>query len=418
MYPYQDSALSPEARTKDLLARMTLEEKIGQLNEIPLSRHDLPEIEQEIRVGRVGSLIYATSALAGDEEQFCGGWDDRQRCQRIAVEETRLGIPMINGSNIVHGHRTAGPIPLGQAAAFDPALVEEFAAMSAREAATDGIHWTYAPMVDIARDPRWGRIAEGFGEDPWLAGELGAAAVRGFQGDDPAAPGRIAACCKHYVGYGAAEGGRDYESTEISENTLRNIYLPPFRRCVEAGAAIAEVLAGRAEPAGRLPVTLPRHSGQIPLYYNHKSNGRAIDEYYGDVEFPNYVDMPGSPLYPFGYGLSYTRFAFDSFRCEAADGAVEAAIRVRNTGNRPGYAVVQCYVQDQVASVTLPVRQLKGFRKLFLQPGEERVASFRLTREDLSFYDARGRLRFEPGRFTLWLGQDCQHGLQATFTLA
>ena len=712
MYPYQDSALSPEARTKDLLARMTLQEKIGQLNEIPLSRHNLPEIEQEIRAGRVGSLIYATSALAGDEEQFCGGWDDRQRCQRIAVEETRLGIPMINGSNIVHGHRTAGPIPLGQAAAFDPALVEEFAAMSAREAATDGIHWTYAPMVDIARDPRWGRIAEGFGEDPWLAGELGAAAVRGFQGDDPAAPGRIAACCKHYVGYGAAEGGRDYESTEISENTLRNIYLPPFRRCVEAGAltvmsafhendgtpvtashhlltgilkeefgfdgfvisdwdavaqlmhqrvaetradaaalalnagvdmdmlsccyvdtladlvkegrvsektideavsrillvkfrlglfehpyaeagayektvlqpahralarrlaaqslvllknegdllpltgrnlyamgpmlreqetllgtwateslpgdvvsiaeglravlgdrvrlentalldqsieqartadvvivalgesshssgeaksigtvelpagqieilrrlrrfgkrvvtlvcagrplalaevaelsdalvycwhggveagaAIAEVLAGRAEPAGRLPVTLPRHSGQIPLYYNHKRNGRAIDEYYGDVEFPNYVDMPGSPLYPFGYGLSYTRFAFDSFTCEAADGAVEAAIRVRNTGARPGYAVVQCYVQDQVASVTLPVRQLKGFRKLFLQPGEERVASFRLTREDLSFYDARGRLRFEPGRFTLWLGQDCQHGLQATFTL-
>lgn len=381
MYPYQDSALSPEARTKDLLARMTLEEKIGQLNEIPLSRHNLPEIEQEIRAGRVGSLIYATSALAGDEEQFCGGWDDRQRCQRIAVEETRLGIPMINGSNIVHGHRTAGPIPLGQAAAFDPTLVEEFAAMSAREAATDGIHWTYAPMVDIARDPRWGRIAEGFGEDPWLAGELGAAAVRGFQGDDPAAPGRITACCKHYVGYGAAEGGRDYESTEISENTLRNIYLPPFRRCVEAGAAIAEVLAGRAEPAGRLPVTLPRHSGQIPLYYNHKSNGRAIDEYYGD-------------------------------------GAVEAAIRVRNTGARPGYAVVQCYVQDQVASVTLPVRQLKGFRKLFLQPGEERVASFRLTREDLSFYDARGRLRFESGRFTLWLGQDCQHGLQATFTLA
>lgn len=380
MYPYQDSALTPEARTKDLLARMTLEEKIGQLNEIPLSRHNLPEIEQEIRAGRVGSLIYATSALAGDEEQFCGGWDDCQRCQRIAVEETRLGIPMINGSNIVHGHRTAGPIPLGQAAAFDPALVEEFAAMSAREAATDGIHWTYAPMVDIARDPRWGRIAEGFGENPWLAGELGAAAVRGFQGDDPAAPGRIAACCKHYVGYGAAEGGRDYESTEISENTLRNIYLPPFRRCVEAGAAIAEVLAGRAEPAGRLPVTLPRHSGQIPLYYNHKSNGRAIDEYYGD-------------------------------------GAVEAAIRVRNTGARPGYAVVQCYVQDQVASVTLPVRQLKGFRKLFLQPGEERVASFRLTREDLSFYDARGRLRFEPGRFTLWLGQDCQHGLQATFTL-
>lgn len=233
---YKNPSYSPEQRATDLLSRMTLREKIGQMNEIPLSRHTLPEIKRQILEGNVGSLIYATSALAGDEEQFCANLEERQECQRIAVEQTRLGIPLINGSNIVHGHRTAGPIPLGQAATFNEQLTESFAQMSAKEASADGIHWTYAPMVDIARDPRWGRIAEGYGEDPFLAGKMGAAAVRGFQGHDPENPQRIAACCKHYVGYGAAEGGRDYESAEISENTLRNIYLPPFEECIKAGA--------------------------------------------------------------------------------------------------------------------------------------------------------------------------------------
>lgn len=713
MLDYQNPSLSPEARTQDLLSRMTLQEKIGQLNEIPLSRHEIRDIESQIRAGNVGSLIYATSALAGDEEQFCGDLADRQRCQHIAVEETRLGIPLINGSNIVHGHRTAGPIPLGQAATFDDRLVEDFAAMSAREAVTDGIHWTYAPMVDIARDPRWGRIAEGFGEDPYLAGRMGAASVRGFQGDDPAKPDRIAACCKHYVGYGAAEGGRDYNSVEISENTLRNIYLPPFKCCldagaltvmsafhendgtpvtashhllteilkndfrfsgfvisdwdavaqlvhqrvandrkdaaalavnagvdmdmlslcyldnleqlvrqgkvsedtidkavyrillvkfklglfehpyaeegayertvllpahrdlarklaacsivllkndanllpltqehvftmgpmlreqesllgtwateslpsdvisieeglrrvlgsrletetsalldqsveqarsadvvvvalgesshssgeaksigeivlpagqieilrrlkrfgkkivtlvcagrplaleevaelsdallfcwhggVEAGPAIADVLVGNEEPSGRLPVTLPRHSGQIPIYYNHKSNGREIDEYYGNVEFPNYVDMPGVPLYPFGYGLSYTRFAYDNLHYSVTDAnEVEVSVHIRNTGLRCGYEVVQCYVQDKVASVTLPVRQLKGYKKIRLEPGEDRTITFRLDRDDLSFYTSKGERVFEPGDFTVWIGSDCLHGLFVDFTI-
>lgn len=713
MLDYKNPALSPEERSRDLLGRMTLEEKIGQLNEIPLSRHKIADIEQEIRAGRVGSLIYATSALAGDEDQFCGSLEDRQRCQRIAMEETRLGIPLINGSNIVHGHRTASPIPLGQAAAFDERLTEDFAAMSAKEAVTDGIHWTYAPMVDIARDPRWGRIAEGFGEDPYLAGRMGAASVRGFQGTDPAQPDRIAACCKHYVGYGAAEGGRDYESTEISENTLRNTYLPPFKCCVDAGAltvmsafhendgtpvtasrhllteilkeefgfqgfvisdwdavaqlvhqrvaagrreaaclavnagvdmdmlstcyvqnlpelaangevregtideavfrilcvkfrlglfenpyappgaygkvvlhpdhralarkfaarsivllknegdilplasqkiyamgpmlrereallgtwateslpedvitiaqgltdalgsrvqlentalldhsleqarnadvvivalgesshssgeakslgsielpagqldilrrlkrfgkkvitlvcagrplvlseaadlsaallycwhggveagnAAADVLLGHEEPSGRLPVTLPRHSGQIPIYYNHKSNGRAIDEYYGDVEFPNYVDMPGSPLYPFGFGLSYTEFSYSDLQCGKADeDAAEVRVTVRNIGRRGGFETVQCYVRDDVAGVTLPVRQLKGYRKLFLEPGEAETVRFRLDRNLLSFYDRQGRLVFEPGSFTVWVGGSCLTGLQGGFTL-
>lgn len=709
---YQDPARSPEERAQSLLACMTLREKIGQLNEIPLSRHGLEDIQRQIREGRVGSLIFATSALAGDEEQFCGSLEDRQRCQQIAVEESRLGIPLINGSNIVHGHRTAGPIPLGQAASFDEPLAEDFAAMSAREAVTDGIHWTYAPMVDLARDPRWGRIAEGFGEDPVLSGRMGAACVRGFQGQDPSQPDRIAACCKHYVGYGAAEGGRDYESVEISEHTLRNMYLPSFKACVEAGAltvmsafhenngtpvtadhhllthilkqefgfdgfvisdwdavaqlvhqrvaadrrdaaalavnagvdmdmlsqcyadhletlveqgrvseqtideavlriltvkfrlglfehpyaepgaydrevlkpdnralarrlaeesivllkneggllplnagrvfamgpmlheqqallgtwateslacdvvtiadglkarlgdrltletsaltdlsfqqarsadvvilalgesdhssgeaksvaepvlpagqlellrrlkrfgkpvvtlvcagrplalseaaelsdallycwqggveagpAIANVLCGAAQPSGRLPVTLPRHPGQIPLYYNHKSNGRAIDEYYGDVEYPNYVDMPGSPLYPFGFGLTYTQFAYDHLRAAVQDGAAQVSVLVRNTGSLPGCEVVQCYVQDKVASATLPVRQLKDWRRLTLQPGEEAEVRFTLTPQQLSFYNTAGRLVFEPGGFDVWVGPDCLRGLRGSFVL-
>lgn len=662
MTDYKNPSLSSEARARDLLGRMTLEEKIGQLNEIPLSRHEIAQIEPEIRAGRVGSLIYATSALAGDEDQFCGSLEDRQRCQRIAVEETRLGIPLINGSNIVHGHRTAGPIPLGQAAAFDEKLTEDFAAMSAREAVTDGIHWTYAPMVDIARDPRWGRIAEGFGEDPYLAGRMGAASVRGFQGEDPAHPHRIAACCKHYVGYGAAEGGRDYESVEISENTLRNTYLPPFKSCVDAGAltvmsafhendgtpvtasrhllteilkedfgfqgfvisdwdavaqlvhqrvaadrkeaaclavnagvdmdmlsicyiknlsalvsegkvsektideavyrilwvkfrlglfehpyaeegaydkvvlrpehrALARKFAARSivllkNTAGLLPLTaqkiyamgpmlreqesllgtwatesLPEdvisiaqglkdalgsrvrlestalldesveqarsadvvivalgessHSsgeakslgsitlpaGQIELLRRLKRFGKKVVTlvcagrplvmtevaalsdallycWHGDVEYPNYVDMPGSPLYPFGFGLSYTKFSYSDLQWDRVDAdAVEVRAVVKNTGSRGGFETAQCYIRDNVAGVTLPVRQLKGYQKCFLSPGEAQIVRFRLDRDLLSFYNRQGERVFEPGSFTVWVGPNCLEGLRGSFNL-
>lgn len=710
---YKNPSYSPEQRATDLLSRMTLREKIGQMNEIPLSRHTLPEIKRQILEGNVGSLIYATSALAGDEEQFCANLEERQECQRIAVEQTRLGIPLINGSNIVHGHRTAGPIPLGQAATFNEQLTESFAQMSAKEASADGIHWAYAPMVDIARDPRWGRIAEGYGEDPFLAGKMGAAAVRGFQGHDPENPQRIAACCKHYVGYGAAEGGRDYESAEISENTLRNIYLPPFEECIKAGAmtvmsafheldgtpitsnyhlltdilkkelafngfvisdwdavsqlihqrvaadragatklavnagvdmdmlsqcyvetlealvlqghveekriddavhriltvkfrlglfehpyadpdayerdvlrpenrelacrfaaeslvllknqgyllplgnqkiyamgpmlheqeallgtwateslsedvvtiaqalqkefgprvvtessalsdlsiqqamqadivivalgesnhssgeakstavielpagqvellrrlrrfckkvvtlicagrplaleeveslsdaliycwhggvesgtAIAKVLSGACPPSGRLPVTMPRSNGQLPLYYNHKSNGRAIDEYYGDVEYPNYVDMPGSPLYPFGFGLGYTNFSYENLQCRPnSNSGVSISVTITNIGTTSGYEVAQCYVRDQISCVTLPVRQLKGFEKILLAPGQSQTVCFQLNCDDLSFWNASGVRIFEHGKFDVWVGPDCTRGLHADFEL-
>ena len=223
------AAASPEEierRVHELVAHMTLDEKIGQMSQSselssPLSEKD----KAEIRAGRWGSYLNA------------GALEDKIEAQRIAMKESRLGIPLIFGRDVIHGYRTVFPIPLGQAASWDPALVQAAARVAGSEASADGIHWAFAPMVDIARDPRWGRIAEGAGEDPYLGGKMAAAIVRGFQGTALDAPGSIAACVKHYVGYGAAEGGRDYNIAWIPEVLLRNVYLPPFRAARDAGAA-------------------------------------------------------------------------------------------------------------------------------------------------------------------------------------
>lgn len=218
--PWLNRQLPLAERVEALLSAMTLEEKIGQMWQVhdPKDQHD-----QNVREGRIGSFLNVP------RDQFA-------RIQRIAVEESRLGIPIVVGRDVIHGYRTLFPIPLGQAASFNPEVVRLGAKIAALEASSEGIHWTFAPMVDISRDPRWGRIAESLGEDPVLASRLGVAMVEGFQGADPSAPGSIAACVKHYVGYGAAEGGRDYNTTLIPESELRNIYLPPFRACAEAGA--------------------------------------------------------------------------------------------------------------------------------------------------------------------------------------
>jgi beta-glucosidase len=210
-----------EAQIDALIKRMTLEEKLGQMSQ----RTSLENAANEIRAGRWGSFLNAGSAA------------DRKEAQRIATTESRLGIPLIFGRDIIHGYRTVFPIPLGQSASWDPELIRLAARITAREAAADGYHWTFAPMLDITRDPRWGRIAETLGEDPYLTSTLGAAMVRGFQGDSLAAPDSIAACAKHYVGYGAAEGGRDYNTTWIPEIELRNVFLKPFRAARDAGAA-------------------------------------------------------------------------------------------------------------------------------------------------------------------------------------
>ena len=215
-----------EARIDALLAKMSLEEKLGQMSQAtglhtPLSEQN----KQEIRQGRWGSFLNS------------GAPTDRAAAQRIARHESRLGIPLLFGRDVIHGYRTMFPIPLGQAASWDPELIRQAARTAAREAAATGIHWTFAPMLDITRDPRWGRIAETLGEDPYVTSTLGAAMVRGFQGDSLDALDSIAACAKHYVGYGAAEGGRDYNTTWIPEIQMREVFLKPFQAAREAGVA-------------------------------------------------------------------------------------------------------------------------------------------------------------------------------------
>ena len=213
-----------EQRVKALLAEMTLAEKIGQMSQANVGDsyvHDF--LADEIRAGRVGSVLNVVDVDVSNE------------LQRIAREESRLGIPLIVGRDVIHGFKTVLPIPLGQAATWNPDLVRQGARVAALEAAKSGINWTFAPMIDIARDARWGRIAESLGEDPYLASVLGAAMVEGFQGDDLSAVGTIAACAKHFAGYGAAESGRDYATTNIPQNELRNVHLRPFKAAVDAG---------------------------------------------------------------------------------------------------------------------------------------------------------------------------------------
>jgi beta-glucosidase len=212
-----------EEKIDALLAKMTLEEKLGQMSQ-DVFRGLADKTKAEIRQGRWGSL-------------FGGGTPaQRAEAQRIA-RESRLGIPLILGEDVIHGYTTIFPIPLGQTASWDPDLVRQAARVAAREASAVGIQWTFSPMMDIARDPRWGRIAEGFGEDPYVASQMAAAMVRGYQGDSLDAADSIAACAKHYVGYGAAEGGRDYNTTWIPENLLRDVYLAPFQAARQAGVA-------------------------------------------------------------------------------------------------------------------------------------------------------------------------------------
>lgn len=226
---YKDAKAPIENRVEDLLSRMTLEEKILQLNQYTLGRNNnVNNVGEEVKKvpAEIGSLIYFDS----DPEL-------RNSMQKKAMEESRLGIPIIFGYDAIHGFRTIYPISLGQACSWNPSLVEQACAVSAQEARMSGVDWTFSPMIDVARDPRWGRVAEGYGEDPYTNGVFAVASVRGYQGDDMSAEDRVAACLKHYVGYGASEAGRDYVYTEISDQTLWDTYLLPYEMGVRAGAA-------------------------------------------------------------------------------------------------------------------------------------------------------------------------------------
>lgn len=699
--------MAVEAQIDRLLERMSLAEKVGQMCQFPIS---LPQLEDRIRRGMAGSVIYSGTPLPGTGPQDPVTASRLNRLQRIAIEESPSGIPLLIGRDVLHGYKTVFPIPLGMAASWSPEVVREAARVAAREASADGIRWTFAPMLDIARDPRWGRIAEGFGEDPYLCSALGVAAVQGFQGDNLRNPETVLACAKHYAGYGAAEGGRDYNTIEITTATMRNVYLPSFHAAVQAGAgsimaafpdlggvpvtahrellttilkeewgfdglvisdwaaidelryhgvaadraeaarlaaragvdmdmaadvyfdelvgqvesgalpetvideavrcilrvkfrlglfdqpytdegravvhlrddhlqaardaaakslvllkndgilpleksgltigvfgpladarrtlfgswvldgvedrvvsildriretaadgaeiltaelwddalkraqrcdvviavmgegisrsgednctttldlppgqqafldalhalrvptvvvllagrslalervdqtasailmawhpgtegaqAIADALFGDANPSGKLPVTFPRTVGQVPLYYNHRPTGRPLPD---DRKHTRYVDQLDSPLYPFGYGLSYTTFEYRDLRI-TPDGpsVVTVSAEVTNTGARAGDEIVQLYIRDLVASISRPVKELKGFARVSLAPGESQTVTFRLAAEDLGFYDATGRWTFEPGTFAVWVGPDSARGLSGEFTI-
>lgn len=713
--PYQNPDLPVPERVRDLLGRMTVEEKIGQTNQVwthPAHREVAKDL---VRRGLAGTLL-----SNNNQEEHRPAVEDLNELQRIAVEESRLGIPLIHGRDVIHGHRTVFPLPLGLAASFDPGVMEESNTIAAREAASAGVHWSYAPMIDLSRDPRWGRSVEGIGEDPYLGAQMAAAAVRGFQGQDLSDPERILACAKHFIGYGSAEGGRDYETGEITENTLRNVYLPPYRAAVQAGvasvmsafqdlngeplsgsdtyltgllrgelgfdgfvvsdwqsvlelvyhrvavdgrdaarlafnagvdidmladlylqhlgallesgevrmerldaavsailtakfrlglferpytdpalgeqvqlsaphreaarriaarcmvllknegellpldasslpgkvavigpladqraallgswsfdgrpeetttvlealtealpgrriitaasgiaddmlaaaqqaglvvlvvgesdmrngenhnvtrlelpagqdelveqvcalgrpvvlvviagrplnlsraaahaqavlwawqpgsmgaAAVTDLLLGKAEPAGRLPMTFPRNVGQVPIYYNFKSSGKHFDLVYRPVppgyrHQERYLDSRSDPLYPFGYGLGYTSFGFDELEVQPAEDGARVSVQVTNTGKRRGTCVAQLYVQDCVASLTRPARELKGFQRAELDPGETRRLVFDLGFEELSFYAKGGQRVVEPGEFKVWVGADCRAELEGSF---
>ena len=726
-----------QERLDELLSQMTLEEKVGQLQQVPAAGGHVPEhLRQALRDGRIGSVLNEVHVDTVNELQW------------IAVKESRMGIPLLVGRDVIHGFKTVFPIPLGQAATWNPSLVERAARVAAHEAAAAGINWTFAPMIDIGRDPRWGRVAEGFGEDPFLTGVMGAASVRGYQGADLSAAGSIAACAKHFAGYGASESGRDYNTTNVSENELRNVHLPPFKAAIDAGVAsimtsfsdldgvpasanelllarilrgewgfdgtvvsdwesirqlaihgftasdrdsayeaatagvdmemasttyadhlvslvhagrvsieqvdaltanvlrtklrlglfedpftdasrfpvagnaehlavardaalesivllknehrdvhavlpltldrleslavigpladdpyeqlgtwifdgdpeysvtalqairahvgdrvtvhhaqgvrntrsgdrsgfaeavavaersdvvllvlgeeailsgeahcraditlpgeqealihavaatgkpivllvmagralalervvdhvqavlyawhpgamggpaIADLLFGVASPSGKLPTTMPRVTGQIPIYYAHKHTGkpptretvihmdhieaRAPQLSVGNTSF--HLDVAHTPLFPFGFGLSYGAFEYANITVSDAvltpDGSIVVSADVTNVGERMADEVVQLYVRDVVANVTRPVRELKAFDRVRLEPGERRIVRFTLTADDLAFYGRQMRRMTEPGTFHAWIGGSSTTDLRTEFVLA
>lgn len=485
-----------EQKIETLLSRMTLEEKIGQMNQIS-SYGNIEDMSGLIKKGEVGSILNEVDPVRVNA------------LQRVAMEESRLGIPLLMARDVIHGFKTIFPIPLGQAASFNPQVAEDGARVAAVEASAAGIRWTFAPMIDVARDPRWGRMAEGCGEDTYLTSVMGAAMVKGFQGDSLNHPTSIAACPKHFVGYGAAEGGRDYNSTFIPERRLRNVYLPPFEAAAAAradvilafvgeeailsgeahcladlnlqgaqseliaalaktgkpvvtvvmagrpltigkevelssavlysfhpgtmgGPALADLLWGKAVPSGKTPVTFPKMVGQIPVYYAHNSSGRpatrnevllndipleAGQTSLGCTSF--YMDAGFDPLYPFGYGLSYTTFKYDNVKLSSANLKKEDVLTVtfdlENTGKYEGTEVAQLYVQDKFASVTRPVKELKRFARVTLKPGEKKNVSFELPISELAFWNIDMVKTVEAGDFALWVAPDSQSGEEVFF---
>lgn len=733
VYPKEVDSI--DLKVNALLARMTLEEKIGQMNQyngfwdvtgpVP-SEGDAAHKYEHLKKGLVGSMLNVK------------GVKEVREVQKIAVEETRLGIPLIIGFDVIHGYKTISPIPLAEAASWDLEAIKLSAQVAAEEAAASGINWTFAPMVDISRDARWGRVMEGAGEDPYLASLIAVARVQGFQGDDLSLANTIAACAKHFVGYGFAEAGKDYNTVDVGTSTLYNVLLPPFKAAKEAGVrtfmnafnelngipatgstflqrdilkgewdfdgfmvtdwgsinemiahryaenrrqaaefainagadmdmesyayvnelaslvyegrvdvsliddavkrilrvkyelglfddpykylnetvekkvigskrvqdavldmakksivllknennilplkkngqkialigalandktsplgswriaaddetaisvlegmqaytgntliyekgadvvtgetlfpkeltlnisdksgfsaavtaaksadvvvmvlgehglnsgegrsrseigltgvqqelletvykanknivlvlnngrpltiewadkhipaivegwhlgtqsghAIAQVLYGDYNPSGKLPMTFPKNVGQVPIYYNHKSTGRPLDPGQGEVFWSHYTDVSNAPLYPFGYGLSYTSFGYSDLKVEVvSNDKVTVSVKLTNTGDVKGKEVAQLYLRDEFASVTRPVRELKGFELVELNPKESKIITFTLSHAELGFYGNNGKFIVEPGTFSVFVGGSSDATLTSKFEL-
>ena len=712
---------------KELLSKMTLEEKVGQMTQIngfwdatgPVpEKGDSKEKYEMLRAGKIGSVLNVV------------GVENVKGMQKVAVEETRLGIPLIFAMDVIHGHKTLSPIPLAESASWDLEAIEKSARIAAIEASARGLNWTFAPMVDISRDARWGRVMEGGGEDPFLGSKIAMARVKGFQGDDLSANNTIAACAKHFAGYGFVESGKDYNAVDVGTSTLYNVILPPFKACVDAGSltfmnsfntlngipatgdkflqrdvlkkkwgyegfivsdwssgkemiahgfakdlkdatiiaanagsdmdmesygnvrhlkqaveegkvsmevvdeavlrilnakevlglfadpyrycdlarekelvyhedhmaasldlakksmvllknenqllplskdadgilvigdlaqdkdgvlgnwrmgsddnsavsfvealkskniphtyevgprlldekanffnelkintkdrtgfdkavnaaksaktvvmmlgengfmsgeaksrskldlsglqqelleavfavnknivlvvmsgrplvlswadenipsilqawqpgsqagnAIAEVLFGDHNPGGKLPMTFPRALGQVPIYYNYMSSGRPGPS--EAVFWVHHMDVDPSPLYPFGHGLSYTKFEYSNFTVTnnfATSGKVSVSVQLSNTGDYAGREIVQLYIRDKFATVTRPVKELKGFELVNLEKGATKTVNFELTEKELGFFDNQGNFIFEEGSFNIFVGgsSDCK----------
>ncbi len=706
-------------KVENLLARMTLEEKVGQLEQMSIGFSDFTDdVAEKVRRGEVGLFLRLF------------GVNEANTIQRIAVEESRLSIPILFSEDIIHGYRTTFPIPLGEACTWDPELVRRNAEIAAKESRSEGIRWTYSPMADVSRDARWGRIAEGTGEDPYLGAVLTVAKVKGFQGTDLTSPHSVAVCLKHYVGGGAAIAGKEYNSLDMSERTLREIYMPPFKAGVEAGAltlmsgfnslnglppaansyllndilrkewgfkgfivtdwetipellvhgiaadsadaakislmsgvdaemtsglfgkflpelvrdgvipesavdqacrriltvkfmiglfddpytdpdlgkkvllqpehiaaardaarksivllknegnllplkknigsiavigpladnkreplgtwalgrrenvvtvlegiqkkapnariryaqgseilgddesniaeaveiagdadvalvvvgeaaemsgeaasrtsldipgvqkkllqavyetgtpvivllmngrpltipwmaenipailetwhlglqagnGIADVVFGDYNPSGKLSVTFPRNVGQVPIYYNHGMTGRPPREGDRRSSLPNagnvagYIDIAATPLYSFGFGLSYTTFRYSGLSIDKDTigpfGTVTVKADIENTGKVAGEEIVQLYIRDRVASLARPVKELKGFDKIYLEPGQQKSVSLTLGSEELGMYDRDMNFVVEHGIFDVWVGWNSDEGLHGTF---
>lgn len=279
--PWLDAGLAIEARVESLLAAMTLAEKVGQLHQV--ANLDPGRDREAIAGGAVGAALYASGATAGNVRDPGLLTVAIAECQTIVADASRLGIPLLFARDVIHGHRTVFPIPLGLAATWDPDLASACCRVAAAEAAADGVAWTFAPMVDISEEPRWGRVAESLGEQPVLAERMAAAMVRGFQGPSSdasrtVAPDRLAACAKHFVGYGLVAGGRDYDTVQVGENTLRNLHLRPFRAAVEAGCLA--VMAAFTDVDG-VPMHANRHLLRDVLKGEWRFDGVVVADWNG-----------------------------------------------------------------------------------------------------------------------------------------